>query len=200
MPTAVDTARYDVLHATKEENFIDVVWIGSQSTSPYLQNLLPVLERAAMLEPRLRLKVIANFSLYSSILPIQNVEWREESEVAELSSAHIGIAPMPDTPWTRGKCALKVLQYMACRLPVVSSDAGANRDIILHDKSGLLAATDQQWIDGLISLAQSPQLRHIMGEVGLGICQKNFSLSSCATLMIDNLRALVMNKQCTSSL
>ena len=190
LPTAIDMARYGTSCA-KPSDTIDLVWIGSSSTGKYLAEILPTLEKAAKIEPRLRLKIIADFTLTSDVLQIQALRWQHDSEVRELQSAHIGIAPMPDTPWTRGKCALKVLQYMASRLPVISSNAGANAEVITHERTGLLVSTEQQWIDAIVALAQSPETIKKMGDAGYDVCQQHYSLSACSEKMLAQLQRLV---------
>lgn len=183
-PTAVDLSGYDGMPAEKDSGFIDLVWIGSSSTGKYLRELLPTLECAAKIIPHLRLKIIADFTLESDILPIHAVPWQSGTEASELKSAHIGIAPMPDSAWTRGKCALKVLQYMASRLPVISSSSGANAEVIKHGASGFLAASPQEWVDNLIILANNSQLQKDMGNMGYGLCLNNYSLKVCSEKML----------------
>ena len=191
LPTAIDMAQYQGV-STKPKDTIDLVWIGSTSTSKYLKEILPALEQAAQLEPRLRLKIIADFSLQSDTLTILAVPWQQDTESTELQSAHIGIAPMPDTPWTRGKCALKVLQYMASRLPVISSPVGVNEVIIEHQKNGLLASSQQQWVDAILTLAKSLELRKTMGDFGYSRCLRDFSLQACSAQMLAQLEALTV--------
>jgi glycosyltransferase involved in cell wall biosynthesis len=188
LPTAVDMDRYrsDV---PKPHETVDLVWIGSSSTRKYLEELQPTLERAAALEPRLRLKIIADFSLSSAVLPIVAVPWRADTEAAELASSHLGIAPMRDDPWTRGKCALKVLQYMASRLPVVSSRAGANAEIVQTGRTGFLVDSTEEWVEAILALAKAEEQRRTMGDAGYAICAEGYSLDRCAALMLAELEA-----------
>lgn len=190
LPTAIEMVHYQG-ESTKPTDTIDLVWIGSTSTSKYLKEILPALEHTVKREPRLRLKIIADFSLQSDTLSILAMPWQQDREITELQSAHIGIAPMPDTPWTRGKCALKVLQYMASRLPVISSPAGVNGEVIDHDKNGLLVSSQQQWADAIVSLANSPEQRKAMGDNGYSRCHQDYSLQSCSEKMLSQLNALI---------
>lgn len=186
LPTAIDFDRYQV-DAAKPDDFIDLVWIGSSSTSRYLKELLPTLEQAARRVKNLRLKIIADFELHSESLKINIVPWSHDTEVNELASAHIGIAPMTDNNWTRGKCALKVLQYMACGLPVISSAAGANQEIIIHEKSGLLVNNEDEWVSAIVHLAESELTRKTMGAQGAAICRQSYSQEVCGRIMLEQL-------------
>lgn len=165
VPTSIDPRKYAV-DAAKPAQTLDLVWIGSTSTRKYLALALEALERAAARVPQLRLKIVADFGLESKRLPILPVAWSERSEAAELASAHIGIAPLPDNDWTRGKCALKLLQYMAAGLPVVASPVGANREAVEDGVTGLLADASEAWVAAIARLAADPALRAAMGEAG----------------------------------
>lgn len=138
LPTAVDVNRY-VGNSEKAVDTVDLVWIGSRSTRKYLHEALPALRLAATKVSGLRLKIIADFDLPDAGLPTLAVPWNLETEVDALASSHIGIAPMRDDDWSRGKCALKVLQYMASGLPVVSSDVGANAEVLRTMHAACLA-------------------------------------------------------------
>ena len=186
VPTAIDIDRYRI-QVEKPADYIDLVWIGSSSTSRYLKDLLPTLEKCALVVPNLRLKIIADFELQSDILTIKNVPWSQETEVSELVSSHIGIAPMSDNNWTRGKCALKVLQYMACRLPVISSASGANQDIIQHNITGLLSTNEDEWLSAIARLAGSESDRNAMGAAGAELCCRSFSQDVIARVMLKQI-------------
>lgn len=183
LPTCVDTVRYQ-MEVKKPEGSIDLVWIGSQSTSKYLEQILPVLEQAALEIPGLRLKIVADFTLSSDQLEIVAVPWSEEGEVEAIASSHIGIAPMVDDDWTRGKCALKLLQYMAAGLPVISSDAGANREVVVDGESGYLVSSPGQWIEALKKLRDDKMLREAMGAAGQQRVADYFDLQSGAQKMM----------------
>ena len=165
MPTSLDYRKY-LLEVEKNSDYFDLVWIGSHSTQKYLKEWLPVLESLSEIIPNLRLKIIADFDLSSEQLKTTAVRWSEKGEAEDLSSAHIGIAPMSDTPWTKGKCGLKVLQYMAAGLPVVSSPVGVNREIVKHGITGYLAESSEEWRVAIEKLAHASALRQSMGEAG----------------------------------
>jgi glycosyltransferase involved in cell wall biosynthesis len=177
IPTSVDVAKYQVT-APKPADTVDLVWIGSSSTRKYLVDALPWLESAAKLVPGLRLKIIADFDLPGCGIPTVPVQWQATTEAHELASAHIGIAPMRDDDWSRGKCALKVIQYMAAGLPVVSSSSGANREAIADGKTGLLARSVEEWCDQTATLAHDEQRRLSMGEAGRLHVETAYSIAS----------------------
>lgn len=165
IPTSVDAERYSV-GAGRSDELIDLVWIGSRSTRKYLLEALPALRLAFARQPRIRLKVVADFELRDVGFPTLAVPWSSETEAISLASAHIGIAPMRDDDWSRGKCALKVLQYMACGLPVVSSNVGANAEAVDHRRTGYLVNSDEEWCARIVELSNDASLRSRLGAEG----------------------------------
>lgn len=170
---------------------IDLVWIGSSSTKKYLLQLIPDLELLNGKAGNLRLKIIADFTVCTSKLQVVPVAWSTSVEARELASSHIGIAPIPDDAWTRGKCGLKVLQYMAAGLPVVASPCGVQAQIVQHGVSGLWARSPDEWHSALLSLASDLALRGKMGEAGMQRVAGHFSTDAIFARMISNLEALV---------
>lgn len=186
VPTSLNVDKYNQ-PAHKPDDYIDLVWIGSSSTKKHVVTALPALEKASVLISNLRLKIIADFSLHSDVLTIIPVQWSEESEARDLVSAHIGIAPLPDNLYTRGKCALKIIQYMAAGLPVISSPTGVNKEIIEDGVNGFLAADDTEWITAIEKLAKDQKLRHKLGDRGRQYSLENFSLQATFQKMVDSL-------------
>jgi len=174
LPTSLSPQKY-CLNVPKPTDTIDLVWIGSSSTRKYLEQAIPILEKLSDDFHSLRLKIIADFDLPSSRLRTAAIPWSEEREPEELGSAHIGIAPMPDNMWTRGKCGLKILQYMAAGLPVVSSAVGVNREIVQHGISGFFAETDEEWSAAIGRLMGDPDLRRDMGAAGAARVKKYYA-------------------------
>lgn len=176
IPTAVDVERY-APSVDKTAGVFEVVWIGSSSTRKYLEAAIPALRQAAARIPGLRLKIIADFDLDAPGFPTLPVRWRADSEAHELAVAHVGIAPMRDDDWSRGKCALKVLQYMAAGLPVVSSPAGVNGEAVLPGLTGYLPTDDAGWVEALLALANDPQRAVAMGQAGRQRVEAIYSLA-----------------------
>lgn len=175
IPTCLDTERY-IVEAAKPQDTLDLVWIGSRSTKKYLVELLPALRLAAGRVPGLRLKVIADFDLPDAGIAVVPMPWKHDTEVYELASSHIGIAPMRDDNWSRGKCALKILQYMAVGLPVISSAVGANKEVVSSGISGYLVNGDKEWHDRIVELSSDAGLRAKMGNEGRTILLSNYSI------------------------
>jgi glycosyltransferase involved in cell wall biosynthesis len=193
VPTAIAMQRYRD-ETEKSQIYIDLVWIGSRSTSRYLEMALPMLQRAYATLPALRLKIIADFDFIDAGVPTRAVRWSAEEEAQELASAHIGIAPMPDNTWTRGKCALKVLQYMAAGLPVISANAGANAEVIEHGMTGLLCNSDEEWLTAITQLANDPQRCAAMGEAGRQRCAQHYSQEAVFRRIKDSLGQLMIEE------
>jgi glycosyltransferase involved in cell wall biosynthesis len=177
IPTVIDLKRYGVLSPVLKEHIV-VGWIGSPSTAKYLEMIAPALKALAE-EFSFQLRVIgAQFSvpgLYVDCRP-----WSEESEVSEIQNFDIGIMPLIDSPWERGKCGYKLIQYMACGLPVIASPVGANRDIVGHGINGYLASSVDEWIDAFRALFSDSQNRFFMGAQGRSSVEKTYCLEVTA--------------------
>ncbi len=189
IPTSLGPGKYSI-EAEKPAKHIDLVWIGSRSTRKYLDTGLPALENLSESLPHIRLKIVADFDIESERLSTIAVPWSEENEAFALSSAHIGIAPMPDNPWTRGKCGLKVLQYMAAGLPVVSSPAGVNGEIVEHGVTGFLVDSADAWQKAIEELINEPDLRRDMGEAGRKRVMEKYSVDVTYAKMAATLKSL----------
>src|SRR5947207_1329877 len=100
--------------------------------------------------------------------------WNAQTEARDLGAAHVGIMPLPDDEFTRGKCALKGLQYMAVGRPALMSPVGVNADIVRSGENGILASTDEEWLAALESLAVSPELRRRLGAAGRATVEERF--------------------------
>lgn len=189
LPTSLDPQKYRH-NLAKPSDSIDLVWIGSSSTRKYLEQAIPALERLAADFPFLRLKIVADFDLPLKNLQTVAVPWSEKAEQEALGTAHIGIAPMEENPWTRGKCGLKVLQYMAAGIPVVTSPAGVNREIVEQGKTGFLAEHPEEWETAIDNLIHDSDLRQTMGRLGRSRVIKDFSLEGTYRKIAVEIRIL----------
>lgn len=166
IPTSVVLEELDPNSIPDKPEQPTLVWIGSSSTRRYLDFLTPALERLGQQFPDLTLKVISDFQFHLDAMEVNNVPWSLQAEAVELASSDIGIAPMIDDPWTRGKCALKVLQYMAVGLPVVSSRCGANEEVVIDAETGYLADSEEDWCQAVGKLLNDVELARQLGQAG----------------------------------
>lgn len=172
LPTVVDTARYAAA-SPADDGEIRVVWIGSPGTSKYLALVEEALIAASATVP-LRLVTVGAASMENFGVATEAHPWTEASEAGLIASAHIGIMPLPDEPWERGKCGYKLIQYMASGLPVIASPIGINREIVTADV-GILAATTEEWVAAFVALGTDMTRRRMMGESGRKRVHAEFS-------------------------
>lgn len=176
VPSTVDLERYKIARRTHENTSPIVGWSGSFSTLPYLKSLAGALRKLAR-EERFRLRVIGAEGLRIEGVEVESVPWRSATEVADLSSIDIGIMPLPDNEWTRGKCGMKALQYMSLGIPAVCSPVGVNSSIIKDGENGFVASTEEEWVERLTRLLRSPSLRARLGTAGRLTVEANYSTS-----------------------
>lgn len=176
IPTCVNTRQYTLArHAN--DGPIDLVWIGSSSTLQGLERIKSTLEAIGLAIPRARLKLVCDRFFPLDLLPVEPRPWAEESESAELAAADLGIAWMPYDDWSRGKCGLKVLQYMAAGLPVIANPVGIHTELIDDGVSGFLVETADEWVAAVRTLARDPELRRRMGLAGRRTIETEFDVA-----------------------
>jgi glycosyltransferase involved in cell wall biosynthesis len=185
VPSSIDLSRYSNTAALQHSTSPVVGWIGSSTTSPYLRALKPVAQKLG-----LNLRVIASGSPAKIGFPVEFRPWRLETEVEELAQLSIGLAPLPDTPWERGKCGVKILQYMACGIPVVASPVGVQAEMVVHGVNGFLAEHEVEWVAYLRQLMDDAKLREQMGAAGRDAVRKLYSAQRAAEAVAGLLRKL----------
>jgi glycosyltransferase involved in cell wall biosynthesis len=176
VPTCVDPSLYPPARH-EAATTVQVVWIGSSSTLRGLETQKSVLNNLGQRLPHLRLKLICDRFFELPHLPVLACPWSENYEASELAAADISISWIPDDLWSRGKCGLKVLQYMAAGLPVVANPVGVHSEIIRHGETGLLAADSKEWAEAIAALAQDPSLRRRMGQAGRQRVEQEYSVA-----------------------
>ena len=162
-------------------------WTGSHSTLQHLDSLKVALQKLARREDFV-LRVIGPGRYNLPGVRTESVTWRSSSEVADLRALDIGIMPLPDNPWTRGKCACKALQYMGLGIPTVCSPVGINSEIIEDGVNGLLADSTDEWIEKLTQLLRSADLRSHIGLAGRATVEAKFSARVQAPRVFEVLR------------
>jgi glycosyltransferase involved in cell wall biosynthesis len=183
IPTCVDVERYPLAGHCKPG--ADLVWVGSSSTLRGLEAVAPMLNAIGQHVPEVRLKLVCDRFLRLASLEVVEVPWSEATEAAEIAAADIGVSWVPDDPWSRGKCGLKVLQYMAAGLPVVTNPVGVHTEMVQHGETGFLARTTDEWIDAIRTLAADPGLRQQMGAAGRKVVAERYSVAAGAALWLN---------------
>jgi glycosyltransferase involved in cell wall biosynthesis len=186
LPTVVDVGRYGVV-PPRGAGPLTIGWIGSPATAGYLRQLLPALAPLAAAHGARLLAVGANPQQLAG-LPVEVRPWTEAGEVAAIQEFDIGIMPLPDGPFERGKCGYKLIQYMACGKPVVASPVGVNQVIVRPGENGFLAAADAQWQEDLAALLQDAALRARLGAAGRATVEQGYSLQGAAPRLAALLR------------
>lgn len=172
----IDTERYCPRSAARVRKEIVLGWIGSSSTLPYLEMIRPALEEIGKSLGHVRLHVVGAIGVELQHMPVVAKAWSLEEEVEDLRDFDIGLMPMPDDEWTRGKGGYKLLQYMSVALPVITSPVGINRQIVADGDDGFWAETTEQWRENIARLVADAKLRQQMGRAGRDKMERLYSL------------------------
>lgn len=178
LPTVVDLDRYPIGAVRHEGSVQRIVWIGSPSTAVYVQDLAEPLRRLAA-RHAIKLRVIGA-ELAIPGVDVECVPWTEDTEAESIAQCDIGIMPLKDSPWERGKCGYKLIQYMACGLPVVASPVGVNVQIVREGENGFLADGPQDWEIKMSQLLDSSPLRSSMGTAGRARVEQAYCVQEVA--------------------
>lgn len=179
IPTTIDTAYHRPMPQLRKGKPVCIGWTGSLTTLQYFQNIVPLLERIKIrYGTGVRFKVIGESGYRNATLDLESTPWNLQSEIEDLNDIDIGIMPLPDNEWTKGKCGFKGLQYMGCGIPAVMSPVGVNNRIIEQGVNGYLAYDEDDWFTILCRLVESEDLRHRIGEAGRATVEKRYSVDS----------------------
>lgn len=194
VPTLIDLDRYSVKIASDDKvDLPRIVWIGSPSTARYLELIHKPLEELSR-QFNFKLRVIGADGFALQGVNMEYVPWTEATEAASIQSCDIGVMPLLDSPWERGKCGYKLIQYMACGLPVVASPVGVNCEIVSDGENGYLAGSDGAWVDALETLLRDAMLRQQMGAAGRRRVEADYCIQQVAPRMAELLRTAVMGR------
>lgn len=166
LPIGLKVSDYAVNCSDKDDSIVRLVWIGSRSTLQYLEEIKPALEEIGSRFNNVILRIICDGFFDLQNMQIERCIWSEQTRGIDLATSNIGLAPLPDNRFSRGKCSFKVLEYAAAGLPVVASPVGTNADYVRDGITGFLATNTQQWLDRISRLIEDPQLREKMGQQG----------------------------------
>ncbi|WEN42111.1 hypothetical protein CKCBHOJB_01696 [Thauera sp. GDN1] len=187
IPTVIDLARYPVKDAADASGVFTIGWIGSPSTARYLRDIAPALAQVCR-DGRARVRLVGSGPVDLPGVPVEVVAWREETEVDEIRGFDVGIMPLPDEPWARGKCGFKLIQYMACGLPVVASPVGVNAEIVADGGNGFLARDGGEWVAALARLKGDAALGGRLGKAGRRKVEARYCLQVTGGRVVEVVR------------
>ena len=191
LPTPIDVEKY---HVKKRVDGLGstVGWLGLSDGLAYVRHIQPALRQLSKQFPNLKLKIVSDKPLQLDGITIDNQIWRAETEQKNLASFDIGIMPLWDSVWTRGKCGYKILQYMGVGTPVVASNVGVNSQIIKSGENGFLARTEDDWVKSIAALIDNTELRRRFGLRGRELVEKEYSIERFANRYVDLLREVAL--------
>lgn len=188
IPTGLDVDQYNVTREKPTDGQTRLVWIGSRSTLPYLESLKDILDEIGRRHDNVTLRIICDAFFDLQNMHVEKIPWSLQTQAADLTTCDIGLAPLPDDPFTRGKCGFKILQYAAAALPTVASPVGVNGSYIRPGKNGFLPETPPQWLDHLSYLIENSSTRAQMGQNARANVKTHFDLAVLADQLCCHLR------------
>jgi len=189
LPTGLDIKAYDGTDVRKPDEKIRLVWIGSKSTLPFLEQLRSVLEKIGAAHKNVVLRIIADVFFDLENMEVEKCPWTIDGHIKDLQECDIGIAPLPDNRFTRGKCAFKMLQYFATGLPVIASPVGVNKTYMEQSGGGMIATTDDEWERAVEILIADDVLRGTVGQRG-----RNYVKQFDCKVIADRLAKILSKK------
>jgi glycosyltransferase involved in cell wall biosynthesis/SAM-dependent methyltransferase/uncharacterized protein YbaR (Trm112 family) len=193
IPTTIDTSKYQPL-PRRESDLPVIGWTGSYSTVQHLDTLRGALEKLGRLH-RFRLRVIGTPSYKIEGVDVEAMLWKSETELQDLSNIEIGVMPLPNDAWSKGKCGLKALQFMGLGIPTICSPVGVNTEIIQDNQNGLLADSDDEWVEKMSQLLQSKEMRERLGRAGRRTVEEKYSAESQAPRVFEIFKSLLRSAE-----
>ena len=177
IPTTIDTDFHQPPSKKTNNDVITIGWSGSKTTIKHFESAIPVLLKLKeKYGKKIEFKVMGDDSFTFDELDIIGIAWSHNSEVDIINSFDIGIMPLPDDEWAKGKCGLKGISYMSCAIPTILSPVGVNSEIIKHGENGFLANTDEDWLNYLSLLIENAELRKKLGENARKTVEEKYSV------------------------
>jgi glycosyltransferase involved in cell wall biosynthesis len=194
LPTGLNLAAYDIQPARNNDDKIRLVWIGSKATLPYLEEITPALEKIGSRFDNVVLRIICDEFFDLRNMKVEKCLWTSQTEIDDLVSSDIGLAPLPDNPFTRGKCGFKILQYAAAGLPTVASPVGVNAELVRDGFNGYHAITIKDWVEKVASLAHNKSIRGQMGQAA-GQMVRSLDSDAIGRRLIALVRDTIVNTE-----
>lgn len=189
IPTCVEPDRYPVAFEQEatigDRSIVRAAWIGSKSTVRSLIDASELFETVARRVPGFRLRMICDHFPTLPGVQIEPCIWSEATEATDLASADFGVSVLPDDEWSRGKCGLKALQYMAAGLPVVANPVGVHCEMVHDGQTGFLASTPDEWATAIGRLASDAALRRRMGRAARCLVEEHYSVGGWSQIFAD---------------
>lgn len=194
IPTAIDTDKYFPLYNKKQSGEIVIGWIGSITTIDFLSILKNTFIQLSKRFRHITFKIIGGNFPSEGLHNLISKQWLLNEEIEDLKTFDIGIMPMSDNQWTRGKCGFKAILYMSMGISTICSRVGMNKEIITDGMNGFLADTQEEWIDKFSLLIENPQLRKNIGSAGRETVEEKYSLKINAPKFLEILNEVYSRK------
>ncbi len=195
IPTTIDTEEYQKLVVPKNDHSVCIGWSGSVTTIKHFENAIPCLQvLKKKYGDKISIKVIGDSKYKNEELQVVGLDWNKKDELIELSKMDIGIMPLPDDEWAKGKCGLKGIQYMALEIPTIMSPVGVNSEIIQDGENGYLASELNEWVDKISTLVDSAELREKLGKKSRATVVDKYSIESQKQNYLKYFNALIIEK------
>ena len=188
LPTGIEFSRAKKFQKIKKNQKFTVVWIGSPSTTVYLKEVIPALNKFFLSKKNIKFKIIGAKSFGFRDLPIEFHDWKLEEEYYLLSKCHVGIMPLFNDKWSKGKCAFKLLQYMAVGIPVIASPIGENLNVVKNNYNGYFARDTEEWLKYFEKLYNKRSLIKLMGKRGIKKIELNYDIEKLKSKLLHNLK------------
>ncbi|MHC4254142.1 MAG: glycosyltransferase family 4 protein [Planctomycetota bacterium] len=172
IPTGLNVDDYELSDHTENKGKIRLVWIGCKSTLRYLKEIVPALSEIGAHFDNIVFRIVSDEFLDVQNMEVEKHHWSLEKQAVDLATSDIGLAPLPDNRFTRGKCGFKILQYEASGLPAIASPVGVNAEYVSDGVTGFHASSNSEWIDRISMLVKNPQMRRQMGQAGIKRVEK----------------------------
>lgn len=196
IPTTIDTEEYQRRNIPNEDERVCIGWSGSITTIQHFEYALPFLRKIKeKFGDKVKFKAVGDGNYKNEELGIQGLPWRKDTELDDLSSFDIGIMPLPDDEWAKGKCGLKGLQYMALEIPTLMSPVGVNAEIIQDGENGFLATETDEWVEKIARLVESKELREEMGKAARKTVLEKYSVLALKDTYLRLFNSLIENKK-----
>ena len=200
IPTVIDINQYSYRPLSRRKNVITIGWVGSRSTSPYLLEIEPALRRISEKHHgKIRFRLYGHPQRQLNLPNFESFRFSLESEIDDLRTIDIGIMPIPDNDWTRGKCAFKAIQYMALGIPTVISPVGMATEVVEHEVSGLWARTAEEWFEMLDRLVCDPELATRVATEGRKTIESHYSLQTWGPRLVGLLDEVLKGTESLAS-